>query len=130
MYLGDNLIAQGIGTLVDEFQRSAADTMILLARVPEPQRFGVAELEDGRVISLVEKPSVPRSDLALVGVYLFSPLIFEAIDAIEPSSRGRAGDHRRDPAHDRHRQASDAPHHRGVVEGHRDASTTSSRPTA
>ncbi|HEV3275114.1 MAG TPA: glucose-1-phosphate thymidylyltransferase, partial [Candidatus Dormibacteraeota bacterium] len=88
MYLGDNLIAQGIGTLVDEFQRSAADTMILLARVPEPQRFGVAELEDGRVVSLVEKPSVPRSDLALVGVYLFSPLIFEAIDAIEPSPRG------------------------------------------
>ncbi|MFZ0179811.1 MAG: sugar phosphate nucleotidyltransferase, partial [Candidatus Dormiibacterota bacterium] len=71
MYLGDNLIAQGIGTLVDEFQRSEADTMILLARVPEPQRFGVAELEDGRVISLVEKPSVPRADLALVGVYLF-----------------------------------------------------------
>ena len=88
MYLGDNLIAQGIGTLVDEFRRSEADTMILLARVPEPQRFGVAELEDGRVISLVEKPSVPRSDLALVGVYLFSPLIFEAIDAIEPSARG------------------------------------------
>ena len=88
MYLGDNLIAQGIGTLVDEFTRSEADTMILLARVPEPQRFGVAELEDGRVISLVEKPSVPRSDLALVGVYLFSPLIFEAIDAIEPSARG------------------------------------------
>jgi len=88
MYLGDNLIAQGIGSLVEEFERSKADTMILLARVPEPERFGVAELEDGRVISLVEKPAVPRSDLALVGVYLFSPVIFEAIDAIEPSPRG------------------------------------------
>ena len=88
MYLGDNLIAQGIGSLVEEFERSKADTMILLARVPNPERFGVAELEDGRVISLVEKPAVPRSDLALVGVYLFSSVIFEAIDSIEPSPRG------------------------------------------
>ena len=118
MYLGDNLIAQGIGTLVDEFRRSEADAMILLARVPEPQRFGVAELEDGRVISLVEKPSVPRSDLALVGVYLFSPLIFEAIDAIEPSARGEleitdAIQRMIDTGKRVH-----AAHHRRLVEGH------------
>jgi len=88
MYLGDNLIAQGIGTLVDEFTRSEADTMILLARVPEPQRFGVAELEDGRVIRSSRSRRSRDPTLALVGVYLFSPLIFEAIDAIEPSARG------------------------------------------
>ena len=88
MYLGDNLIRDGITEFVDEFRRLAPDAEILLARVPEPQRFGVAELEDGRVVRLVEKPPVPRSDLALVGVYLFSPAVFHAIERIEPSARG------------------------------------------
>lgn len=88
MYLGDNLILDGITEFVDEFRRSDPDAEILLARVPEPQRFGVAELQDGRVVRLVEKPAQPTSDLALVGVYLFSPAVFAAIERIDYSPRG------------------------------------------
>jgi glucose-1-phosphate thymidylyltransferase len=88
VFLGDNLIRDGITTLVDEFRELQPDAMILLARVPEPQRFGVAELENGRIVRLVEKPPVPPSDLALVGVYLFSPIVFDAISRISPSPRG------------------------------------------
>jgi glucose-1-phosphate thymidylyltransferase len=88
MYLGDNLVRNGIAPVVEEFRATRPDAMILLARVPEPQHFGVAELEDGRVVRLVEKPAVPRSDLALVGVYLFTSAIFEAIDGIAYSARG------------------------------------------
>lgn len=88
MYLGDNLIKDGIGSLVEEFRRSGANSQILLARVRDPQRFGVAALQDGRVVSLEEKPAHPRSDLALVGVYMFDHTIFEAVNAIQPSRRG------------------------------------------
>jgi glucose-1-phosphate thymidylyltransferase len=88
MYLGDNLVRHGIVPVVEEFRATQPDAMILLARVPEPQHFGVAELEGGRVVRLVEKPAVPRSDLALVGVYLFTPAIFEAIERISYSARG------------------------------------------
>jgi glucose-1-phosphate thymidylyltransferase len=88
MYLGDNLIRDGITALVEEFRGTEPDAMILLARVREPQRFGVAELDGGRVVRLEEKPQDPRSDLALVGVYLFGPTVHEAIDRIAPSGRG------------------------------------------
>ena len=88
VYLGDNLIADGITGFVDSFRSGSAEAMILLARVPEPQRFGVAELEGDRVVRLVEKPANPPSDLALVGVYMFTARIFEAIDTIVPSARG------------------------------------------
>jgi glucose-1-phosphate thymidylyltransferase len=88
MYLGDNLLRDGITELVDRFRESSADAMILLQRVPDPESYGVAELEGGRVVRLVEKPPEPRSDLALVGVYMFSPAIMESAHAIRPSGRG------------------------------------------
>jgi glucose-1-phosphate thymidylyltransferase len=87
MYLGDNLIASGISSLVEDFQKRHCNSQILLARVPNPSSFGVAELESGKVVRLSEKPPVPRSDLALVGVYMFDPTIFEAVHAIRPSAR-------------------------------------------
>lgn len=99
MYLGDNLLRQGIAEFVERFEedrhQSAApgstvpSAQILLARVSDPQRFGVAEIgPDGEVLHLVEKPENPPSDLALVGVYLFDPSIHEAVATIAPSPRG------------------------------------------
>jgi glucose-1-phosphate thymidylyltransferase len=88
MYLGDNLLRDGIQDLVAEFRAGDADAMILLQRVPNPQSYGVAELADGRVVRLVEKPAEPKSDLALVGVYMFTPAILAAAKAITPSARG------------------------------------------
>ncbi len=87
MYLGDNLLNKGITGFVEEFVREKPAAQILLARVPDPQMFGVAELSDGRVVRLVEKPQEPKSDLALVGVYMFSPAVFDAVKAIRPSFR-------------------------------------------
>ena len=87
MYLGDNIIKDGITSLVEEFKKRRPTAMILLAHVKEPQRFGVAELKEGKVVKLVEKPKKPRSDLALVGVYMFDHNIFKAVKAIKPSWR-------------------------------------------
>lgn len=89
MYLGDNFIVGGISGLVDEFRATRPDAQILLTRVPNPASFGVAELDAaGNVISLEEKPAVPKSDLALVGVYLFTSAVHEAVRKIQPSARG------------------------------------------
>jgi len=89
MYLGDNFIIGGITELVREFRDGAYDAQILLTKVDNPSQFGVAELSpDGRVSILVEKPEQPRSDLALVGVYMFRPSIHQAVRAISPSRRG------------------------------------------
>ena len=87
MYLGDNLLRDGIVDLVEQFRSEAPDALILLTPVPDPQNYGVAELDGERVSRLVEKPQEPQSDLALVGVYMFTPAIFDAARAIEPSWR-------------------------------------------
>ncbi|MFN2505171.1 MAG: glucose-1-phosphate thymidylyltransferase [Acidimicrobiales bacterium] len=88
MYLGDNLLGEGVAEFVAQFRTEDAAARILLAKVPDPQHFGVAELDGhGRVVRLVEKPVSPPSDLALVGVYLFDRRIHEAVRAIRPSGR-------------------------------------------
>jgi glucose-1-phosphate thymidylyltransferase len=89
MYLGDNFIVGGIAALVEEFRGSRPDAQIMLTQVPDPRDFGVAELDAaGKVVGLEEKPQQPRSDLALVGVYLFTPCVHEAVRALQPSWRG------------------------------------------
>ena len=150
MYLGDNMLRQGLAEFVDRFEAdrgalgrppldgepSPPSAQILLARVADPQRFGVAEVDaDGEVVRLVEKPDDPPSDLALVGVYLFDATIHEAVARHRAVGPGRARDHRRHPvAHrprppgpprgarrlvDRHRQ--EGPAARGQPPGARDA---------
>ncbi|MCI0635333.1 MAG: glucose-1-phosphate thymidylyltransferase [Actinobacteria bacterium] len=88
MYLGDNVLLEGIARFVEGFERHRPDAQIFLARVPEPERFGVVVLEGDRVVRLVEKPKEHISDLALVGVYLFDDQIIEACESLEPSWRG------------------------------------------
>jgi glucose-1-phosphate thymidylyltransferase len=94
MYLGDNLLQGGITDLVRAFREHRPDALILLTPVPDPQNYGVAELvesspgEGARVVRLVEKPAEPASDLALVGVYMFTAAVHAAAKSIQPSGRG------------------------------------------
>ena len=89
MFLGDNVIQGGISPLIADFAHHGEwNSQIVLTRVKHPEQYGVAELEDDRVVRLVEKPPEPKSDLALVGIYMFDHHIFEATDAIKPSARG------------------------------------------
>jgi glucose-1-phosphate thymidylyltransferase len=87
MYLGDNLLNKGIVPFVEQFSRIEPAAQILLTPVADPQMFGVAELENGKVTRLVEKPKQPKSDLALVGVYMFGAAIFDSVKRIKPSFR-------------------------------------------
>jgi glucose-1-phosphate thymidylyltransferase len=90
MYLGDNFIVGGINALVEEFAANRPAAQIMLQQVSDPRAFGVAELDPvtGRVKNLEEKPKQPKSDLVLVGVYLFTPAIHEAVASLKPSWRG------------------------------------------
>src|SRR5919197_4019614 len=89
MFLGDNLLRDGVTALVNTFRSEEPDALLLLTPLKHPENYGVAELDgDNRVARLIEKPQEPKSDLALVGVYMFTPAIFEAAKAIKPSGRG------------------------------------------
>lgn len=89
MFLGDNCIQGGISPLIKQFGQSDYNAQIVLKKVSDPRQFGVAELSDtGQIIRLVEKPRDPKSDLALVGIYLFDHHIWDAVSAIQPSLRG------------------------------------------
>jgi len=88
VFLGDNFLPSGIAGFAREFEHATPNAMILLCRVPNPRDFGVAVLDEGRVVRLEEKPEHPPSDLALVGVYLFDHHVFDAIDNLRPSGRG------------------------------------------
>lgn len=89
MFLGDNVIQGGISGLIAQFENSDYNCQIVLKKVEKPEQYGVAELNpDGSIRQLVEKPREPKSDLALVGIYMFDPSVFEAVNSIAPSWRG------------------------------------------
>ena len=89
MYLGDNILREGIPGFVESFEKNKPNALILLTKVSNPEQFGVAEVsKEGKVLKLVEKPKEPKSNLALVGVYLFDSNIFKAVEGIKPSWRG------------------------------------------
>lgn len=88
MFLGDNVIEGGIASLVRQFEESDYNCQIVLTHVEHPEQYGVAELKDGRIVRLVEKPRQPPSNLALVGIYMFDCKVFEAVNNIRPSWRG------------------------------------------
>ena len=87
-YLGDNVLVGGIQRFVENFFTNKYNCQLVLARVKDPQRFGVAEIKDGRVIRVDEKPRIPRSPFAVTGIYIYDHSIFEAINNITPSARG------------------------------------------
>jgi glucose-1-phosphate thymidylyltransferase len=87
-FLGDNMVVGGVKRFVDEFERSGCHCFLTLARVKDPERFGVPELRNGRIVSIEEKPQHPKSSYAVAGIYLYDHHIFEAVKAIKPSGRG------------------------------------------
>ena len=88
LYLGDNFLRGGIVSCVEEFRCSGAQCLVMLRQVSNPQDLGVARLEGGRIVGVVEKPKEPPSDLAVIGIYMFDSRVFEAVDSIRPSARG------------------------------------------
>ena len=86
--LGDNLIEKSIKKYVDKFRRQESGARILLKKVPDPQRFGVACFKDGKVISIEEKPKKPKSEYAVTGLYMYDPYVFDIIKTLKPSARG------------------------------------------
>ncbi len=87
-YLGDNILVGGVAKFIKEFKRENSNCHLALSKVPDPNRFGVAEVANNKIISIEEKPKNPKSDLAVTGIYLYDPAIFEAVNNIKPSARG------------------------------------------
>jgi glucose-1-phosphate thymidylyltransferase len=87
-YLGDNILVGGIRKFIDDFEKNSSNCHLVLSKVPDPNRFGVAEVVDDRIVSIEEKPDNPKSDLAVTGIYLYDKNIFEAVNNIKPSPRG------------------------------------------
>jgi len=87
-YLGDNMVVGGVKHLIDDFVKSDCNCFLTLSRVKDPERFGVPEIKDGRIVSIQEKPDKPKSDYAVSGIYLYDSCIFEAVNNIKPSARG------------------------------------------
>lgn len=87
-YLGDNMVVGGVQRFIDEFLKSGCNCYLTLSRVKDPERFGVPEIRDGRIVSVEEKPKQPKSSYAVAGIYLYDHHIFEAVKAITPSARG------------------------------------------
>ncbi|HUN65601.1 MAG TPA: glucose-1-phosphate thymidylyltransferase [Bacteroidota bacterium] len=87
-YLGDNMVVGGVRRFIEEFERSGADCFLTLARVRDPERFGVPVLKNGRIIRVEEKPARPRSQFAVAGIYIYNSAIFKAVRNISPSRRG------------------------------------------
>jgi glucose-1-phosphate thymidylyltransferase len=86
--LGDNIIERNIIKAVRDFEKQGKGAKILLKEVPDPERFGVAEIADGRLINIVEKPKNPRSNLAVIGIYLYDATVFDIVKTLKPSERG------------------------------------------
>lgn len=86
--LGDNIIERNIVKAVADFNDQKKGAKIMLKEVPDPERFGVAEIEDGKLLNIVEKPKYPRSNLAVIGIYLYDPGVFDIVKTLKPSDRG------------------------------------------
>lgn len=87
-YLGDNMVVGGVKRFVDEFEKSDCNCYLTLSKVKDPERFGVPEIRNGKIIAVEEKPKKPKSNFAVAGIYLYDKTIFEAVKAIKPSARG------------------------------------------
>jgi glucose-1-phosphate thymidylyltransferase len=87
-YLGDNIILGSIKPFVEKFKSGGYNCMLALSKVKDPQRFGVPVIEDGQIVKVEEKPSEPKSDFAVTGIYVYDNHILEAVSNIEPSGRG------------------------------------------
>lgn len=87
-YLGDNILVGGINEFVNKFQSNGSNCHLVLSKVPDPNRFGVADVKDGNIIGIEEKPTEPKSNLAVTGIYVYDSHIFEAVNNIMPSDRG------------------------------------------